>query len=108
LSENGAEDLKMVELTSMMLVVDGSATVGIYVNATDVGDLVSEDRPFARHLGGGQFHCNDKVEIVVHEWLNVQELHLCHERIFKLMSRWEKYISVLRNYFKKMVLLWNI
>lgn len=74
------------------------STVRIYVNATEVGDLVSEDRQVAQHLGGGHFHCNEEVEIAVHECLHVQKLHLCNEGIFKLMPRWEKYINV---YFKK-------
>ena len=53
------------------------------------------------NLEGNQFYSNERVEIIVHEWLWMKEPDFCHDGIFKLMPRWVKYICVPRDYFEE-------
>jgi len=50
-------------------------------------------RPLKQHLGGHQFHSNNKVKMAVHKWLFAWFL------LFSLMQRWDKYLNVLKDYF---------
>jgi hypothetical protein len=57
--------------------------------------------PLKQHLRAHRFHSNKEVEMALHKWLWMQEPHLYHSRIFKLMPRWDKCINVLRDYVEK-------
>ena len=44
---------------------------------------------------GHRFHNNEEVEVAVREWLRMQERDLYHDRIFRLVPRYNSCISLL-------------
>ena len=53
--------------------------------------------PLKQHLEG----CNEEMKVAVPEWLGMQKPNFYYDRIFKVMLRWDKYISVQRDYDEK-------
>jgi len=52
-------------------------------------------RPLKQHLGGHQFHSNNKFKMVAHKWLYMPGF--CCDKMFNLMQRWDKYLKVLKD-----------
>ena len=44
-------------------------------------------RPLKQHMGGHQFHSNNKVKMAVHKWLCLSVFHC--DKLFNLMQRWD-------------------
>jgi hypothetical protein len=55
----------------------------------------------ARFFNLGIFHSNEKLQMAVREWWQMQEPDLYRDGYFKLMPTQEKCISVLRDCVKK-------
>jgi hypothetical protein len=53
-----------------------------------------------QHLRGSQFN-NEKLEMAVSEWLQMDKANFYCDRIFKCTPRWGKCINVLGDYVEK-------
>ena len=53
-----------------------------------------------QHFGNRWLH-SEEVEVSAHEWFWMQEPNLYLDRVFKLVARWDKCVSVFENWGKK-------
>jgi hypothetical protein len=52
-------------------------------------------------MGGHQFHNKEEVQMAVHKWLCMQESVSYCDRMFKIMQKWNKCISMFGDYVGK-------
>jgi hypothetical protein len=57
--------------------------------------------PLKQHFGGRRFHNNEEVEMALRDLLRMQEPYFYRDGIFKVVPKWDKFISVLGNYVEK-------
>jgi hypothetical protein len=58
-----------------------------------------------QRVKGCPIHSNEEVQTALREWLQMHKAHFYHDRIFKLLPRWNKRISVPGDYVEKIIIL---